>query len=117
VPHGSIGNTNSLKYDVDMHPKTAKFLAGRGARLSDIADSFEVSTSTIHSWMNRYPEFLEAINTGNDSFDPLVERSLAERALGFFVDVGEERVKNPETDQWETKKIRKYFPPDTTAII
>jgi hypothetical protein len=67
--------------------------------------------------MNKYPEFMEAVHAGNDSFNPRVERSLAERALGFFIDIGEEKVQDPETGEWTIKTIRKYIPPDTTAII
>jgi hypothetical protein len=44
------------KYDPTYMPKTAKFLAQRGAIQSEIADAFDVSTTTLQNWISRYPE-------------------------------------------------------------
>ena len=45
-------------------------------------------------------------------FDPRVERALAERAIGFSVDVEEVFVVNKEL---VSKTVRKYYPPDAQA--
>jgi transposase-like protein len=72
-----------------MFPKTAKFLAQRGATQAEIADCFDVSTRTLKYWITQYRELQEAIEAGNEVFNPRVERALAERALGYSVDVEE----------------------------
>src|SRR5271157_4245283 len=106
---------NIKKYDSRTFPKTAQALAQRGAILSEIADFFNVTTRQLSNWLNEYPELREAVDAGNDGFNTRVERSLAERAIGFFVDV-------PAYDKINGKLVeigieRKYFPPDVTAAI
>jgi len=103
------------KYDPKTFPKTAKFLAQRGAILCEIARCFGVNTSTLTRWLNKYPELREAVDAGDDVFNPRVERALAERAIGFYVDVEEAKV----TSDGEVIRysMRKYFPPDVTAAI
>jgi transposase-like protein len=71
------------KYDSKRFPEEARFLAQRGAILSEIAEFFEVSTTTLSRWLNEYPELREAVDDGNDVFNTRVERSLAARAIGF----------------------------------
>jgi hypothetical protein len=104
------------KYDPDIMPNAAKFMAQRGAILSEIADAFKVSTQTIANWRNKYPEFRDAIQIGVDTFNPRVERALAERAIGFWVTIKEE-VRDEKTGKIIQPEVRKYFPPDVTAII
>src|SRR6266700_4893791 len=79
------------KYDPKNFPRIAKLLAQRGAILCEIAECFGVNTRTLTRWLNQYPELREAIDAGNDVFNPRVERALAERAIGFWVDVEESR--------------------------
>jgi hypothetical protein len=102
------------KYDPKF-PKTAKFLAQRGATLAEIADCFGVTTRTLSNWLNEYPELREAVDAGNDIFNPRVERALAERAIGFYVDV--EEVKILQDGEEVRYTVRKYYPPDVTAAI
>jgi hypothetical protein len=90
-------------------------LAQRGAILSEIADCFAVTTRTLTRWLTQYPELRAAVDAGNDVFNPRVERALAERAIGFYVDVEEVKITK---DGGEVRyNIRKYFPPDVTAAI
>ena len=109
----NVGGAPS-KYIARLFPKQANMLARRGATQAEIAKFFDVTTTTLQNWIMQYPEMQEAISTGNEVFDPRVERALAERALGFWVDV----------PVWKTEdgKLReviehRYFPPDTTAGI
>ena len=103
------------KYDPTYMPKTAKFLAQRGAIQSEIADAFDVSTATLQTWISRYPELHEAIQAGNDVFNPRVERALAERAIGFYQTIVEKHV-TKDGDIIDVE-YEKYFPPDVTAAI
>jgi hypothetical protein len=71
-----------------------------------------LTTRTLSNWLNDYPELREAIDAGNDVFNPRVERALAERAIGFYVDVEEVFVIEKKL---EKKIVRKYYPPDVRA--
>jgi hypothetical protein len=94
--------------------RTAQFLAQRGAILSEIADCFEVTTRTLARWLNEYPELRDAVDAGNDVFNTRVERALAERAIGFWVEDEEIKVIDGAVIRVPT---RKYYPPDVTAAI
>ena len=104
------------KYDPKTFPRIAKLFAQRGAILSEIADCFDVTTRTLSNWLNEYPELRDAVDVGNDVFNPRVERALAERAIGFYVDVTTKILKMPDGQKVEVTE-RKYFPPDVTACI
>ena len=97
------------------YAKLAGELAARGATDADLALAFGKTTWTIRSWCATYPEFGEAVAHGkNEIFDPKVERALAERALGYTVDMEEIKVIDGAVVRVPT---RKHFPPDTTACI
>jgi transposase-like protein len=49
----------------------------RGATMNELAEAFNVSSSTIYNWLNRYPEFNEAVHVNADVFNARVERTLA----------------------------------------
>src|ERR1700720_418493 len=78
-----------LQYNAKIFPKTCAFLAQRGATIAEMADACAVETRTFFRWMNAYPELNEAVSSGKEAFDTRIERSLAERALGYSVDVEE----------------------------
>lgn len=96
--------------------RIARNMCAMGATDADLADSFGVSTVCISNWQSKYPEFAEAIREGKvEVFDPKVERALAQRAMGYSVDVEEVKIdKNGNVIRYTT---RKHFPPDTTACI
>jgi hypothetical protein len=74
-----------------------------------------VSTNTIGNWMSKHPVFAEAVNKGkSEVFDPKIERSLAERALGYSVDITELFVIDGAIVE---HNVRKHYPPDVTAQI
>ena len=72
-----------------VYSKTCAFMAQRGATIAEMADACGVNTRTFHKWMHEYPNLRDAVDAGNDVFNPRVERALAERALGYSVDVEE----------------------------
>jgi hypothetical protein len=63
----------------------------------------------------RHPELYAAVQAGNDVFNPKVERSLAERAIGYWIDEEEEVVINGKVARIIRRK--KFIPPDVTAGI
>jgi hypothetical protein len=101
------------------HPKfakAAKVLCAYGATDEVLADAFSVSVACIKKWYSSQPEFREAVVAGkSEVFDPLVERTLAQRALGFFMDCEEAKVtKDGDVVRYP---IRKYFPPDPASVF
>jgi hypothetical protein len=110
------------KYDPETCPRQAKFLAARGATQSEIADCLGISLAQFKRWLTQYPELYEAVQAGNDTFTPRVERALAERAIGFHVDEYSWREVSKEQyaktgERFELVPThRKYYPPEVSAI-
>src|SRR5690606_33065042 len=63
--------------------KQASKLCELGSTDKELADFFEVDTSTIYRWRNEYDEFCEAVIVGKERSDERVERSLYNRAVGY----------------------------------
>jgi hypothetical protein len=110
------------KYQPDLFPRQAKFLAQRGATQQEMADCFGVSRNTLNVWINTYPEFHDAIQVDAEIFNRRVERALAERAMGFYADnytyrrtTQEERDKYGMQEYELVPSERKYYPPETNA--
>ncbi len=70
----------------------------------------------MYNWINKYPEFQDAVQVGVDAFNARVECALAERAIGFWVTTKEE-MRDEKTGKIIQPEVRKYFPPDVTAAI
>ena len=87
-----------------------------GATDSDLANLFECSIGTIHNWLVKHKEFSEAVKTGMmEYFSPRVARSLAQRAIGYAIDVEEVKITKDGDEIRYT--VRKHYPPDVTACI
>jgi transposase len=117
-----IGNKNALgneggaptKYKEE-YAKQAYKLCLLGLNDDELAEYFEVSTSTISNWKIDYPEFLEALKGGKVIADAKVAQSLYKRATGFTKD-GLEKV-----FQFQGEIVRaptkEYYPPDAGAAL
>lgn len=92
----------------------AKKQCAAGATDQELADFFDVSVRTLYRWKNSHPEFCQALNAGKAPADERVERSLFERACGYERDEIDIRVIGGEIVQ---TPVRKFYPPDTTAMI
>jgi hypothetical protein len=103
-----------LQYNAKIFRKTCAFLASRGATIAEMADACGVATRTFYRWMNEYPDLNEAVTSGKEAFDTRVERALAERAVGYSVDVEEFFVVKGKL---LSQIVRNYYPPDVTACI
>lgn len=71
------------KYNPKYHIPWVKSLAMDGKTEHEIADSMEISRSTLKKWEKDYPEFAEALAIGKGAADAAVEQSLFKRAMGF----------------------------------
>ena len=74
-----------------------------------------ISERTLNNWKQKYPEFKEALNVGKIDPDDKVERSLYERAVGYFF---------PTVKIFKVKgeppcivRFMEHVPPDVTAQI
>jgi len=54
-----------------------------GATNRDLADSFEVSHSTIDNWLQKHPEFAQSVKRGGALADGRVAHGLYSRAIGY----------------------------------
>ena len=70
------------KYKADF-AKQAKKLCELGATDQDLADFFEVNTTTIWRWRSVHKDFCNALKVGKGAPDDRVERSLYQRAVGY----------------------------------
>lgn len=85
-----------------------------GATDAELADAFGVSIRTIGNWRLTIDEFSAVLKTGKAYADDRVEQSLYKRAMGYEADEVDIRVINGEIVK---TPIRKFYPPDTTAMI
>ncbi len=61
----------------------ASGMASMGATDFELAQAIGVNTSTIWYWRSRHKDFSDALKKGKEEFDDRVERSLAQRAVGY----------------------------------
>lgn len=97
----------------------AKKLCKLGATDDEIADFFEVSVRTIHRWKNRHEDFCHALRIGKDLADNRVERSLYNKAVGYYITEQQAiKVKKEQyVEEVHIVDVEKYIQPDTTAMI
>ena len=88
-------------------------LAGYGLTDVEIANILDINESTLNRW-KKDPLFLQVLKKGKDKANSKVIESLFNRANGFEHD-------DLYIAQYQghviTKKIMKYFPPDTMAAM
>lgn len=85
-----------------------------GATDAQLADFFQVSISTINLWKVEHKNFSESVKLSKEIANERVEQSLYRRAMGYEHDEVDIRVVANEIVQ---TNIRKYYPPDSTAMI
>lgn len=112
-PNGKAATGRPDKYKPEYATQVEK-LCLLGAIDEEIADFFQIKTSTLNRWKKKYEDFWEAIKRGKMAADANVATRLYQRALGY---------EHPDTDirvvdgHIVKTAIRKYYPPDTAAAI
>lgn len=102
----------SRKDTLDM--KEVERLACLGLTNAQLAFVFNVSTTTIDTWIKDDKLFLGALRDGKEVADKRVERALFERATGY---------NHPElkvfchNGEIVTHEVTKHHPPDVSACI
>ena len=108
------------KYDKVNTPKLAYAMALAGRTDDQIAEFLEINRDTLYDWKRKYPEFSDALKSGKEEPDDLVEKSLFARATGYTFD--SEKIVVLSLGQGlgsETERvpIKEHCPPDVTAQI
>lgn len=80
-PKYSMGRPS--KYDNSFHPLIAAFMARDGWTVNQMLDEFGITTTAFYAWMEKHPDFRNAVNNGRDFVDKQVENALLKSALGF----------------------------------
>lgn len=101
------------KYKAE-YAKQAKKLCELGATQPQIADFFEVATSTVNLWAVQHKAFSDALKIGKAVADEKVEQALYHRAMGYSHPEDDIRAIGGELTITPTIK---HYPPDTTACI
>lgn len=96
------------------YAKAAQKLCALGATDAQLADFFEVSVSTVNLWKVQHVEFSESIKVPKAQADEKVEQSLYRRAMGYEHDEVDIKVVAGSIVKTD---IRRYYPPDTSAMI
>lgn len=97
----------------------AKKLCELGATDEEIANFFGVSARTVYRWKHEHEEFCQALKIGKAPADNRVERSLFQKATGFYY-TEQQAFKIKKGQHEEVIKIvevEKFAMPDTTAQI
>lgn len=106
----------SLSPYKDEYAQTARLMCENGATDAELADAFDVSTSTIRNWQSAHKAFGNALKIGKGEFDDRVERALAQRAVGYSYDT--EKIFMPPGSTEETRVVyREHIPPDPGAAM
>ena len=113
-----------LKYVPESFPLLAEQYARQGLNDVQIARSLGVSPATYYTYLEKFPEFLEAIKKGKAPIDLQVENAALKSALGFeYIETTTEYEKGidqegrPTMVPVKSKKVTKYYPPTPTSFI
>ncbi len=60
------GPKGPWKYDKDFHPSDFIRLSEQGKNIIQIAKVWKVDQSTIHDWINKYPQFSKSVKRGKE---------------------------------------------------
>lgn len=121
----SVGRPS--EYNPEVYPDQARKLCLLGATDVELAEFFDVSSTTIDNWKSQHPEFLGSIRAGKIQADAEIGSSLYERARGFEWDEAQpikvkevlyqDGKRTKEIERVETVMVHKIVPPDATSMI
>lgn len=125
IPTGNkMGRPTKFKPE---YVRQAIKLCKLGATDAEMANFFDVNVVTFYRWTCLYPDFRSALKTPKESADDRVERSLYQRANGFWVDTEKLFVLNDKefdgdgrlirvTQRVHHEPTREYYPAEVGAI-
>lgn len=93
----------------------------RGLTDEQIAENIGISTVTLYDWINKFPNISNALKTGKDEADMIVENALFQSAVGYdYEEITEELKWDNKTRSYVmkvTKRQTKHQAPSNTAQI
>lgn len=106
------------KFSYDLVEPAARLTAA-GFTMEDLAYAFNVSRTTIITWMQRYPQFKTAINEGRkQEFGRLVRKGI-DLACGYYYPT-EERTVTKDADgnirSIKEKESKNFQPPNVSML-
>jgi hypothetical protein len=105
------------KYKSDF-PEKVEELAKKGLMDYQIWEQIGISCDTFYTYINKYPEFSEAIKRGRLVPIQNVESALYKRAIGYETteEISEVKVtESGETKPSSYRKVKKHIAPDVGA--
>jgi len=103
------------KYNPETHLIIVQALAKRGLTIVQLAETLDVSPSTVNKWMVDNPDFSEAIKEARDISDESVEASLFQRATGYSVKAT--KIFMTKDGEVVHAPFIEHYPPDPTSMI
>lgn len=129
-------------YDTITDLQEVERLAGLGLTNNEISIWYRINPDTLNEWMNKYPEFSDAIKRGKVSANTEVKRALYKSAIGYDLPIRKTKyappesfILNPNYDPSDKKSLRyiqnpnrqpillevietsRHFPPNTASAI
>jgi len=105
------------KYNPETHLIIVQALAKRGLTIVQLAETLDVSPSTMNKWMVEHSEFSEAIKEARDISDDSVEASLFQRATGYSAKAVKVFLPSGSTEPVYAPYIEHYAPDPTSMIF
>ncbi len=95
--------------------------ARNGLTHEEIAANLGIGVRTLYDWQREHEDFADALASGREVADLLVENALFRRAVGFQYDETTRETRlNPQTGNYElftTKIVTKTVAPDVAAAV
>lgn len=105
------GKGNPFKYKPE-YANIAKKLYEMGATDYEVAEAFDVSTTTVKRWLIEHVEFALSSKASSETCTDRVEKSLFNRAVGYTFE--SEKVFNYQGEIVRAKTLE-HVPPDMSA--
>lgn len=102
------------KYDPNYHPEHYANYKSIGCGIDEIAGFFGVNKSTVHSWIDRYPEMKQACDKFKVNLISNAHRNLVRRANGYEYE--EEKKVTENGNETRVEITTKQLAPDVGAI-
>jgi len=106
------------KYRPNFPQKVLHFLRDKHLTNRDAAKSLGISYQTFYIYIDKYPDFRDAVKEGNRIIIDEIESALIKSALGYEFEEVTKEIKDSATGESKViKKTNKHFSPNVTAAI
>jgi Homeodomain-like domain-containing protein len=98
-PEGYIFGRPTV-YDPSFSAEAIRFMS-QGYSVTALAGHLLVSKETVYQWINRYPDFADAVNIGRSARVSALENKLLSTKMGVGVTAAIFALKNADPDEWK----------------